>query len=44
MLLITAAVRLAVAIAGGVIIHPLPFLIVIAVIGVFFIDRRGRVI
>ena len=43
MLLILAAVLLIIAIAGGVIIHPILFAIAILAIIVFFVDRRGAV-
>jgi hypothetical protein len=43
MLLILAAVLLIIAIAGGVIIHPILFAIAILAIIVFFIGRRGAV-
>jgi hypothetical protein len=41
MLLVLAIVLLIVAIAGGVIIHPLLFLIAILAIVAFFSGRRG---
>ena len=44
MLLILAAVLLIIAIAGGVIIHPLLFALAIVAIALFFIDhRRGAI-
>ena len=43
MLLILAAVLLIVAIAGGVIIHPLLFALAIVAILVFVMDRRGAI-
>ena len=43
MLLILAAILLIIAIAGGVIVHPLPFLLAIVAIVIFFTGRRGAV-
>ncbi len=42
MLLILAAVLLVIAIAGGVIIHPLLFALAIVAIVLFFSGHRGR--
>jgi hypothetical protein len=44
MLLVLAIVLLCIAIAGGVIIHPLLFLIAILALVVFFSGRRGTVL
>jgi hypothetical protein len=43
MLLIIAIVLLVIAIAGGVIIHPLLFLLALVALAMFFSGRRGRV-
>jgi hypothetical protein len=43
MLLILAAVLLVIAIAGGVIIHPLLFVLALVAIALFFTHRRGAV-
>jgi hypothetical protein len=43
MLLAIAIVLLIIAIAGGVIIHPILFAIAIAAIAVYFAGRRGAV-
>jgi hypothetical protein len=43
MLLIIAGILLIIAIAGGVIVHPLLFALAIVAIVIFFVDRRGRV-
>ena len=42
MLLILAIVLLVIAIAGGVIIHPLLFLLALVALALFFSGRRGR--
>jgi hypothetical protein len=42
-LLILAAVLLVIAIAGGVIIHPLLFALALVAIAMFFSGRRGAV-
>jgi 4-hydroxybenzoate polyprenyltransferase len=41
MLLILAIVLLIIAIAGGVIIHPLLFILALVALALFFYDRRG---
>ena len=41
MLLVLAAVLLVIAIAGGVIIHPLLFVLALVAIALFFSGRRG---
>lgn len=43
MLLALAIILLIIAIAGGVIIHPLLFALAIVALVLFFTDRRGRV-
>lgn len=43
MLLILAAVLLVIAIAGGVIIHPILFVLALVAIALFFGSRRGVV-
>jgi hypothetical protein len=43
MLLILAIVLLVIAIAGGVIIHPLLFLLALVALAVYFGDRRRAV-
>jgi hypothetical protein len=42
MLLILAVVLLIIAIAGGVIVHPVIFALAIVALVLFFADRRGR--
>jgi len=42
MLLVLAIVLLVIAIAGGVIIHPLLFLIALLALAVYFSHHRGR--
>lgn len=42
MLLILAGILLVIAIAGGVIIHPLLFVLAIVAIALFFTGHRGR--
>lgn len=44
MLLILAVILLAIAIAGGAIIHPLIFLLALVALYLFFTGRRGRVV
>jgi hypothetical protein len=44
MLLILAAVLLVIAIAGGVIIHPVLFALAIVAIVMFFTSRRGTAV
>lgn len=44
MLLLLAIVLLCLAIAGGVIIHPVLFVLALVALAVFFSDRRGRVL
>jgi hypothetical protein len=41
MLLVLAAVLLVIAIAGGVIIHPLLFALALIAVALFFSERRG---
>jgi hypothetical protein len=41
MLLILAGILLVIAIAGGVIVHPLLFILAIVAIALFFSHRRG---
>jgi hypothetical protein len=43
MLLAIAVVLLIIAIAGGVIIHPILFVLALVAIAVYFADRRGAV-
>jgi hypothetical protein len=43
MLLILAIILLAISIAGGVIIHPLVFVLALVALAMFFNGRRGRV-
>lgn len=43
MLLILAIVLLCIAIAGGVIVHPLLFLLALVAIAVFFSGRRAAI-
>jgi hypothetical protein len=42
MLLILAGILLVISIAGGVIIHPILFVLAIVAIAMFFSDRRSR--
>jgi hypothetical protein len=44
MLLILAIVLLCLAIAGGVIIHPVLFVLALVALAMYFGDRRGRVV
>lgn len=44
MLLIVAAILLIIAIAGGVIIHPIIFALAIVAIAVYFSGRRGAAV
>jgi hypothetical protein len=44
MLLLLAIVLLCIAIAGGVIIHPVLFAIALVALALFFSERRGRVL
>jgi hypothetical protein len=44
MLLILAIILLCIAIAGGVIVHPLLFLIAVIALVAFFSGRRGTVL
>ncbi len=41
MLLVLAAVLLIIAIAGGVVIHPLLFVLALVAVALFFSGRRG---
>ncbi|HWF56657.1 MAG TPA: hypothetical protein VG223_18605 [Solirubrobacteraceae bacterium] len=44
MLLLLAVVLLVISIAGGVIIHPVLFVLAIVALAMFFGDRRSRVV